>query len=324
MAVQLAHIRDAIATGRSNRYFRVQKRHGMAIRKANMEGGAAADMIWSLGEAHTSGAAREYMGLIDLERDRGVVAQFEGVWPHYGEAVRNRKRCIAELAAHYAGRGGIGQLVVLGAGFDALSVELAARSGYGVRSYEADAAAMPDKRRALAEMRDGRAAACVRCITMNLADTTPRRLVGKLEKEGWRHDRPSLVVVEGVSQYLPKSRLGALLSAFRTRGGASRLVMEYVRDAGSISPGVAPVPEALFGWHGRMIGVDRLSRYSDAQALDFAAGGTGRGGRAGVAAAAAAGMAVVGPARMELARLGGNPVFPGDSSGWFAVCHGPI
>lgn len=320
----LAGLRRALATGRSNRHYRLNKGHGRMIRKSNMEDGAMADVLWSRGEAHTSGAAREYMSMLDLERGGNVAGPFEQVCPWYGDAVRSRKQCIAGLAMRHIADAGIGQAVILGAGLDALSLEIAARTGNAVVSYEVDAATMPYKRRVLAEMGDAGAAGCVRCITADLSALTARRLDTALAKEGWHYDRPSLVVAEGITQYLAKSKLASLLSALRTPGRSSRIIMEYVRDAASISPDRAPVPEAVFGWHGEMIGVDRLSRYSDAQALDFAAGGTGRGGKAGVAAARVVGMKTVGPDQMEEEWAGSNAVFPADDSGWFAVCHGPI
>lgn len=324
MVNHLLHMQAALATGRSNRHFRLNKRHGLAIRKSNMEDGAMADTVWSLGEIHTCGAAQEYFGMIDARRAGKVIDRFEGAWPDYGEAVRNRKRCILDLAMRHVGRAGIRQAVILGAGFDALSLEIAARSRRAVSSYEVDAAAMPYKRQVMYDVDGGAAPDYLRCITADLSAITPRRLGTALTKEGWDCDRPSLVVAEGITQYLPKSKLAALLSLFRTPNGSSRIIMEYIRDKASIDPGRAGVPEQLLGWHGVMIGVDRLSRYSDAQALDFAAGGTGRGGRAGVDAAAAAGMRIAGPAHMEKARTGDNAFFPDDRSGWFAVCHGPI
>lgn len=318
------HMKMALATGRSNRHFRLGKSHGRAIRKSNMGDGAMADTVWSLGEIHTGGAAQEYMGMLDVRGAANVIDPFEDAWPDYGEAVRNRKRCIVELAMHHIGRAGIGQAVMLGAGYDALSLEIASRSGRAFASYEVDAAAMPYKRDVLYKVGDRAAAGSVRCITADLAALTPRRLGTALAREGWDYDRPTLVVAEGITQYLPKSKLAALLSLFRTPDGSSRIIMEYIRDEASIDPGRAGIPERLLGWHGAMIGVDRLSRYSDAQALDFAAGGTGRGGKAGVEAARAAGMGIVGPARMEKARTRGNAYFPNDRSGWFAVCHGPV
>lgn len=320
----LRHMQMALASGRSNRHFRINKSHGRVIRKSNMSDGAMADTVWSLGEIHTSAAAQEYMSMLDAKRAATVIDAFEDAWPDYGEAVRNRKRCIVEVAMHYVGRAGIGQAVILGAGYDALSLEIASRSGRAFASYEVDAAAMPYKRDVLYRVGDRSAAGSVRCITADLAALTPRRLGTALSKEGWDYDRPSLVVAEGITQYLPKSKLAALLSLFRTPDRSSRIIMEYIRDEASIDPGRAGIPELLLGWHGTMIGVDRLSRYSDAQALDFAAGGTGRGGRAGVKAAGAAGMGIIGPALMEKARTGDNAYFPSDRSGWFAVCHGPI
>ena len=324
MVESLLGLRRALATGRSNRHYRLNKSHGRMIRKSNMEDGAMADVLWSRGEAHASGAAREYMSMLDLERGGNVVGPFEQVCPWYGEVVRSRKRCIARLAMQCIADAGIRQAVILGAGLDALSLEIAAQTGNAVASYEVDAATMPYKRRVLYDMSDAAAAGCVRCITADLSALTPRRLYTALIKEGWDYDRPSLVVAEEITQYLTKSKLASLLSAFRTPDRSGQIIMEYIRDNASISPDRAGVPEALFGWHGEMIGVDRLSRYSDAQALDFAAGGTGRGGKAGVAAARAAGMKAVGPEQMEREWAGSNAAFPADDSGWFGVCHGPV
>ena len=319
----LRHMQRAIATGRSNRHFRLQPRQGREIQKGNMGKVAAACAIWSRGEAHVSAEARQYLSMLDVGNGSGIVQGAEQVWPAYGEAVRDRKLCVGAMALRHLANSGIRQVVILGAGLDALSVEIAARTGNSVVSYEVDASTMPYKRRVL-EASGSRAAQHVRCITANLVTAGPGRIASALAREGWDYDRPSLVVAEGISYYVPKQKLANLLGYFRTRDGSGRLVQEYVRDAGSIFYDRAPIPERILGMCGSLFGVDRLSRFSDAQALDFAAGGTGRGGRAGVKAALKAGLRTVGPVEMEKANTGSNALFPGDDSGWFAVCHGPI
>ena len=319
----LRHMLSAIATGRSNRHFRIHPRQGKIIQKSNMSNVAAAEMAWSRGEAHTSAEAVQYMQMLDVRGGERAYALGHQAWPNYGEAIRDRKWCIARLAMMHLKAAGIRQAVILGAGLDALSLEIAARAGRPVVSYEVDASTMPYKRRVLEDVK-GPAAGRVRCVTANMATTSPGRIASALAREGWDEYRPSLVVAEGISYYLPKSKLQSLLAYFRTRDGSGRIILEYLRNAASISPDRAPIPEAVLGWCGEMMGATRLSRYSDAQALDFAAGGTGRGGRAAAAAAAAAGMRTVGPTEMERGRTGGNALFPGEDSGWLAVCHGPI
>ena len=319
----LRHMQRAIATGRSNRHFRLHPRQGREIQKGNMGKVAAACAIWSRGEAHGSAEARQYLSMLDVGNGAGIVRGAERVWPAYGEAVRDRKLCVGSIALQHLIKSGIRQVVILGAGLDALSVEIAAQTGNSVVSYEVDASTMPYKRRVL-EAAGSRAAQHVRCITANLATAGPGRIASALAREGWDYDRPSLVVAEGISYFIPKQKLAKLLEYFRTRDGSGRIVFEYVRDAGSIFYDRAPIPEEILGMCGSLFGVDRLSRFSDSQALDFVAGGTGRGGKAGVNAALNTGLRTIGPGGMEKARTGSNALFPADDSGWFAVCHGPI
>ena len=320
---QLRHMQRAIATGSSNRHYRIHPRIGRAIQKSNMGNLAAACAIWSRGEAHTSAEARRYMSMLDVGGGARIVEAGEQVWPHYGEAVRDRKWCIARLALLHLQSTGIRQVVILGAGLDALSLEIAARTKCSVVSYEVDGSTMPYKRRVLEAM-ESPAAECVRCVTANLVTAGPGRICSALAREGWEYDRPSLVVAEGISYYVPKSNMAKLLAYLRTRDGSGRVIFEYARDAGSIFYDRAPIPEAVLGMCGTMIGANRLSRYSDAQALDFVAGGTGRGGKAGVEAAIRAGFETVDPVQMEKGRTGSNALFPGEDSGWFSVCHGPM
>ena len=108
-----------------------------------------------------------------------------------------------------------------------------------------------------------------------MATVSPSRIDSALAREGWDYERPSLVVVEGVSYYVPKAKMASLLEYFCTRDGSGRLILEYARNARSISDDRAAIPEMALGMCGEMCGADRLSRHSDVQALDFAAGETG-------------------------------------------------
>lgn len=277
-------------------------------------------MAWSRGEALASGDAARYMELLGAGGGGGrgarIAARCERVWPHYGEVVRNRKSCVRRLAMRSLRGGRIGQAVILGAGLDPLSVEIAARTGYAAVSYEIDAAPARRKRRMIEEA-SAAAAGCVRHVTADLERSSPRSIASALERRGWRADMPSLVVAEGVSYYLRKATLRGLLGPFRTGGGTGRIVLEYLRDAASVAPEGARIAGAVFGIFAEGTGVGRLSRYSDAEAAGLVAGGAaGRGG--------AGAIATVGPAEMERMRTRRNRLFKDDSDGWIAICHGRL
>lgn len=281
---------------------------------AAMARGSMAVMIWARGEATPSAGARRYVGAINTDGGRGMVERCEGIWPHYGEVIRNRKHHIAWLAMRYLRGGRIGQAVILGAGLDPLSVEIAARTGCAVVSYEIDRNAARLKARMVAEASPG-AAGCIRHVRADLS-RGPEQVAGALAGRGWRADMPSLVVAEGISYYLPKRALRGLLGLFRTRDRSGRIILEYLRDAGSISAGRAGIPDAVFGEFVRGAGIGGLARYSDAQAAGLVAGGAGR--------VRGSGLRTAGPRAMERRRTSGNRLFADDRSGWIAVCHGPI
>ena len=283
-----------------------------------MERGSKAVTIWARGESAQSAGAKRYLGMVDAGSGREMVERCERIWPHYGEVVRSRKHCVARLAMLHLSGGRIGQAVILGAGLDPLSVEIAERTGCAVASYEIDAHPPRLKPGWIARASPG-AAGCIRHVRADLAGGT-EAVAGALAEEGWRADMPSLVVAEGISYYLPEEALRGLLGMFRTRDGSGRIILEYLRDPGSIRADRARIPDAVFGEFVRGAGVGGLARYSDAQAAGIAAGdGGGGGGVAGVG-----GMSTIGPAAMERDRTGGNRLFADDRSGWIAVCHGPI
>ena len=286
-------------------------------------------MIWSRGGPRAGGDAGRYLELLGAGGRGGggdgerIVARCERVWPHYGEVVRNRKSCIRRLAMRTLRGGSIRQVVVLGAGLDPLSVEIAERTGYSAVSYEIDATPARRKHRLIEEASPA-AAECVRHVTADL-ESGPRRVIPALMRRGWRPDEPTLVVAEGVSYYLRKETLRSLLGPFRADACLGRIILEYLRDAASISPERARIADAVFGIFTEGTGIGRLSRYSDAEAARIVAGEPwSRDGEAGAPLPPGIGIYTVGPAKMERMRMRRNRLFPDDASGWIAVCHGRL
>jgi len=276
--------------------------------------GSKAVMIWARGGAIASDDAKRYVRMIDTSGGRDIVEKCERVWPHYGEVIRNRKQYVAKLAMRYMSGDWRKQAVILGAGLDPLSVEIAARTCSSVAVYEIDLNGTGLKRRTIAKA-SPRTAGRIRQVKADLAGS-PGQVARAMAKKGWRADRPSLVVAEGISYYLPERSLRGLLDMFRTECGTGRIILEYLRNAGSISADRAHIPDAVFAEFVRGTGIGGLARYSDAQAVDLVAGGN-----AGIPRSA---IRTVGPEIMERYRTTGNRLFARDKSGWIAMCHGPI
>ncbi len=127
--------------------------------------------------------------------------------------IEDRARCALEA--------GLGQMAVLGAGYDPLSIRLAGAFP-GAVFWELD---HPDtqavKRRAL----EGHQAlpAALRLLPVDLAREPPD---SALFADGWSVERASLAVAEGVVMYLDDAQLDALLGALaRALARGSRLLL---------------------------------------------------------------------------------------------------
>ena len=55
----------------------------------------------------------------------------------------------------------------------------------------------------------------------------PRNLSGVLKKNGWNCRMPSLLIMEGVSYYLDKKELLALINLFK-KNGENHILLEYL------------------------------------------------------------------------------------------------
>jgi methyltransferase (TIGR00027 family) len=139
-------------------------------------------------------------------------------WPGVRPAVVARTRYIDEAAGAALARGtGIGQVVVLGAGFDTRAHRLAPLAELPV--YEIDhPATQRAKRRALA--RTG--------VTYVPCDFAATDLAGAMAAAGYRPDVPALMIWEGVSNYLDEPAVDATLRWCAASAPGSVLIFTYV------------------------------------------------------------------------------------------------
>ena len=198
-------------------------------------------LLWSDGRAHTSAPARRFLGMLDLSLGEGIMRECDQFWPHYPEVIRNRKSCVLDLALDCIENDGTRQVVILGAGMDALSIELCSRLDCMV--FDVDSAGMGRKEQLVGPLaRDLRGT--LRCVT---ADASKRASVmSGLAGAGWSRDEPSLLVVEGLSYYLTAGDLWGLASGFSTAHRGNRMILEYLLPTSDIPEDLRPVASRPF------------------------------------------------------------------------------
>jgi methyltransferase (TIGR00027 family) len=177
--------------------------------------------------------------LVDLARapavHRWLCRTIDRGWPGSRTSAVARTRFIDERVRAAAGRG-IGQLVLLGAGFDARAWRLPECREIAV--FEVDHPATQAAKRAVVARVRGAAAGRVRFVPV---DFDREAVEGALAAAGWDPRPPSLFVWEGVTNYLGEAAVDATLRACARAAAGSELVFTYVHR------GVIDEPGAWFG-----------------------------------------------------------------------------
>lgn len=261
-------------------------------------------LLMTEGQTYTSRPARRYLDSISLDAGEELLSECSKIWPHYGEVIKNRKHCILDLARRSIAENRTIQVVILGAGADPLSIELASYSE-NARMFELDYEGMDAKasriRSACPEL-----AGSISCIE---ADMLEPDIPARLARHGWDADRPSLVVAEGISYYLPAAALWGLMGRFRTPDRANAAVLEYLLPAHMIAAHRAHIPDRAFGVIQDRFDLKSLTRY-DIQGITRRVAGLGGSvcDRHDMT-------------RMERSRTGRNEHFASADSGWIEVCR---
>jgi methyltransferase (TIGR00027 family) len=119
-------------------------------------------------------------------------------------------------------KGGVRQVVILGAGYDARAHRLDELAK--MRVFEVDRADTQDqKRRRIAKVSGARSD-----INYVPVDFEKQSLATELADAGWRADRTSLFVWEGVTNYLDPAAVGVVLDMIGLTAQGSAIVFTYI------------------------------------------------------------------------------------------------
>ena len=253
---------------------------------------------------HTSQAAKRYLDTLYLAPGQEMYAKCMRFWPHYPDVIKNRKTCILEMTDD-AIRGGITQVVVFGAGFDVLSLDVVSRFK-DCRFFEVDVANMDEKNQIIRSV-DSLLGNRIRCIEMDISGSAD--VMAVLVEHGWDVDAPSLVIFEGISYYLPESTLWSVINMFGSISKQNQIILEYMVPNGEIQRERVPVAEYLFNL---IAGDSELCRITQYGAEDIESRIRNLGGRL---------LRHDGMMEIEKRRTSENTVFPTARSGWIRVCN---
>ncbi|HCD36472.1 MAG TPA: hypothetical protein DEQ23_05545 [Chlorobium sp.] len=197
-------------------------------------------LLWCGEEIYQSDAVRQYAGMLDLSRGRELLARCHAVWEEYDRVIRYRKLCIAREAETILAGGHIRQVVIPGAGYSMLGIELASRFA-GLKVFEIDSSGMREKR-GMVERLAVASGSSLSCLEGDVEDHAGLRRL--LSGAGWQDAAPTLTIVEGLSYYLSRE---SALGQWRNLAEGSMVVFEYLVPYGEVNPERRDIPRLVFG-----------------------------------------------------------------------------
>ena len=256
-------------------------------------------LLWAGQECYQGTWARDYLGQLNLEDGRNLYERCRKICPYYGEVIKNRKFGVFHLVQQCLAEGaGNPQLVIAGAGFDALGLEIAELYPH-VKVFELDKENMNVKSR-LATASGRVAHGNIVFIEANLLNAA--EVQRSLSACGWNSDDTTLLVLEGISYYLPTGAIQKLVHITKPHC----VIFEFLKRDEDVAAKRVHIPREVFGLISNLCGLTNICKY--------------RARQLGQVFDALSVSARYSMKQLEKMRTGSNRFFPTEDSGWIEVC----
>ncbi len=214
-------------------------------------------LLWADGAVHSSHIAKKFLHALDLQSGKDLLEKCNRFWPYYSMVIQSRKSCIAKLAKNAVLQNKIKQIIILGAGYDALSLEICSWSK-SCKVFEIDVANMETKN-ALIRSVNSSLTDQIKCITLDISK--PDQITKSLDKHGWNKEMPSLIVIEGLSYYTSKSNLYDIVDKFKTTNQSNHIILEYLLYNDFIPKKWQAISQYPFNLIAKYCNLDCITRY---------------------------------------------------------------
>ena len=172
-------------------------------------------LLWTDQRIYESVSAKKFFQNINLDAGKGLKDQLTDI-PHIKEEITNRKYGVKKFCDQFLSTCEDAQVVFLGSGIDPKSIDVA-------ELYPKTSVFDVDMDNMQAKTDINKKIAGPSNIAFCQADVSnAREVVDTLSQHGYKKDRPTLVVAEGITYYISKELFRETLKALRTdKGGAA-------------------------------------------------------------------------------------------------------
>lgn len=194
--------------------------------------------------------------------------------------------------------GGDQQIVIAGAGFDALGIELVELYSH-IKVFELDRDNM-DAKSAMVARLSNKPDRRISFIEVDLLNTP--KVHEELSTHGWDYLKPTLLVLEGISYYLPTKSIQELVHAV----SPDSVIFEFLKQDKDIAIDRLQISQRVFGLISDLCGLPHINKFDRLQVENLFNSMSIEHGCSMM--------------QLEKMRTGTNTFFPTENSGWIEVC----
>lgn len=255
-------------------------------------------LIWAKDKCYQSQNAKDYLSLLDLSSGKKLYEECFKIWRFYDEVIINRKFGVLDLISRaIADDENISQIVIAGAGLDALGIEVISSYPH-IKVFELDIENMETKSEYVSKVEG----ILQSQISFSNADLKNRfEVLDKLQASGWNSSKETLLIMEGISYYLTPKTIKELIEIIKPK----RMVFEFLKQKENINSERAKIADRVFGLISHQCNCPDIVRYNYSKIKS------------------SFNLSILRKKSMrqlEKERTGINNHFPTDELGWIDVC----
>ena len=256
-------------------------------------------LLWAKQGWYQSKQTMGYLNQLDLEEGKTLYEQARDICPYYDEVIKNRKFGVFTLIGKCCtGKINCQQLVIAGAGLDALSIEATMHYPH-LNVFELDKENMDIKSHLVAKSGNN-SKGNITFIEANLLDAS--EVYKSLCAHGWDPVRPTLFIFEGISYYLPTDSIKNLVQVINP----GWTIFEFLKKDEEVASDRVDIPRKVFGLISDLCELSNICQYNCSQ-LETLFSNTSI-------------VTKYSMKQLEEMRTGSNRYFPTEDSGWIEVC----
>ena len=256
-------------------------------------------LLWAGQECYKSKKAKAFLDQLELEEGKSLYEQCEKVCPYYDEVIKNRKFGIFNLIKKSIfTENKMLQIVIAAAGLDALGIEVIEHYP-NTMVYELDSKNMEFKSKLYGSI-ETKLKPNIVFIEADLLNASS--VYKGLSAHGWDVMKPTLLIIEGISYYLPTESIQKLFQTIKP----NCTIFEFLKEDKEIVADKLKIAKKVFDLISGQCELSDITQYKYSKLEKLFNN-----------------MIIVdrhSMKRLEKMRTGSNRFFLTEDSGWIEVC----